>query len=124
METPRQKKLREDKQNLIFALKKFRSIDKVAKELGKSRSSIKSAAYALKKFGHELSFLEDGNDYNKEVYEPTPEQIKEACKEIQSKWSKHDKRRNLRSDWQAKPVEFESVDYRIHQKLSSSMGNE
>ncbi len=124
METPRQKKLREDKQNLIYALKKFRSIDKVAKKLGKSRSSVKSAAYALKKYGHEFDFLEDNNDYNKEVYEPTPEQIKKACKEIQSKWSKHDKRRNLRSDWQATPVEFQSVDYRIHQKLSSSVGND
>jgi len=124
MESKRQRKLREDRESLISALKKFRSIDKVAKALGKSRSSIKSAAYALKKYGHELSFLEDGNDYNKEVYEPSPEQIAEACQEIRSNWSKHDRRRNLRSDWKAKPVELKSVEYRVHQKLSSSMGND
>ncbi len=124
METPRQKKLREDRQNLIYALKKFRSIDKVAKKLGKSRSSVKSAAYALKKYGHEFDFLEDNNDYNKEVYEPTPEQIAEACREIQSTWAKHDFQRNLRSDWKIKHVEFQSVDPIIHQKLSSSIGNE
>ena len=124
METTRQKKLREDKQNLIYALKKFRSIDKVAKKLGKSRSSVKSAAYALKKYGHEFDFLEDNNDYNKEVYEPSPEQIAQACQEIRSNWSKHDRSRNLRSDWKAQPVDFKSVDYRIHQKLSSSVGNE
>lgn len=124
MESKRQKKLREDRELLISALKKFRSIDKVAKALGKSRSSIKSAAYALKKYGHELSFLEDGNDYNKEVYEPTPEQIAEACKEIQKTWERHDFKSKLRSDWKVKSVDLQTVDHRVHHKLSSSMGNE
>lgn len=124
METRRQKKLREDRENLICALKKFRSIDKVAKKLGKSRSSVKSAAYALKKYGHEFDFLEDNNDYNKEVYQPTPEQIAQSCKEIQEGWASHDFKSKLRSDWKVKQVELQSIDFIIHQKLSSSTGNE
>ncbi len=124
MESKRQRKLRKDREALILALKKFRSVDKVAKVLGKSRSSIKSAAYALKKYGHELSFLEDGNDYNKEIFEPTPAEIKQACLEIQKSWQKHDFQGRLRSDWKAKKVDFKSVDVIVHQKLSSSKGSE
>jgi|TARA_R110000787_G_scaffold36860_5_gene93915 biotin operon repressor len=124
MESKRQKKLREDREILISALDKYRSINKVAKALNKSRSSVKSAAYALRKFGHVLEFIEDGNDYNKEVYEPSPEEIHKATLEIQKGWSKHDFYVKLRIDWRSTKVELESVDFMVHQKLSSSRGNE
>ncbi len=74
--------------------------------------------------GFKLIEFDPDATYQRTTYIPTPTQIAEEVRKIQSTWSDHAENARRRCDWRSKPVEYTEQSTQVNRKLPKSGSTE
>lgn len=84
-----------------------KTICEVSEKLGKSANSVRCRASVMRKKGFKLKPLAKGDARPpNSVWNPTPEEIKEKCKQFLANYTEAELERKFRCDMRRRPVQF------------------